>query len=223
MSCAGVDRATRPPESLPTAFGPSGPATITVSAMPTNNPCSTTPVIFFSSSPNSPGFLTPPSIVRSRTTLPLSVMYGVSSPPRMTRLTPSPATRSAVDRQRNGSTSTGSTPTPSCLTSFDSSTTTTKRFEAVATSFSRKSAPPRPLIRFKAGSTSSARSEEHTSELQSRFDLVCRLLLEKKKHDTLQWHHPLRHCIDTVFSGHIVTLYSLSSVRDTLLFLLFFF
>src|SRR5207249_11853532 len=27
------------------------------------------------------------------------------------------------------------------------------------------------------------RSEEHTSELQSRFDLVCRLLLEKKKKD----------------------------------------
>src|SRR5207249_9130554 len=29
--------------------------------------------------------------------------------------------------------------------------------------------------------SSSTRSEEHTSELQSRFDLVCRLLLEKKK------------------------------------------
>src|SRR2546421_3158163 len=28
---------------------------------------------------------------------------------------------------------------------------------------------------------SSTRSEEHTSELQSRSDLVCRLLLEKKK------------------------------------------
>src|SRR5437868_13092853 len=27
------------------------------------------------------------------------------------------------------------------------------------------------------------RSEEHTSELQSRFDLVCRLLLEKKKRE----------------------------------------
>src|SRR5699024_11457755 len=27
----------------------------------------------------------------------------------------------------------------------------------------------------------SFRSEEHTSELQSRFDLVCRLLLEKKR------------------------------------------
>src|SRR5438067_9194498 len=29
------------------------------------------------------------------------------------------------------------------------------------------------------------RSEEHTSELQSRFDLVCRLLLEKKKKSTI--------------------------------------
>src|SRR5689334_24118105 len=27
------------------------------------------------------------------------------------------------------------------------------------------------------------RSEEHTSELQSQFHLVCRLLLEKKKHN----------------------------------------
>src|SRR3989440_904634 len=31
---------------------------------------------------------------------------------------------------------------------------------------------------------SSDRSEEHTSELQSRSDLVCRLLLEKKKKNT---------------------------------------
>src|SRR5207248_10948035 len=29
-----------------------------------------------------------------------------------------------------------------------------------------------------------ARSEEHTSELQSPYDLVCRLLLEKKKKNT---------------------------------------
>src|SRR2546428_3765263 len=39
------------------------------------------------------------------------------------------------------------------------------------------------------------RSEEHTSELQSRSDLVCRLLLEKKK-QSRAWHlrnHPLRH------------------------------
>src|SRR2546428_7547801 len=32
--------------------------------------------------------------------------------------------------------------------------------------------------------SSLARSEEHTSELQSRSDLVCRLLLEKKKTTT---------------------------------------
>src|SRR5699024_11963867 len=32
------------------------------------------------------------------------------------------------------------------------------------------------------------RSEEHTSELQSRFDLVCRLLLEKKKKQRNEGH-----------------------------------
>src|SRR5690349_23023319 len=32
------------------------------------------------------------------------------------------------------------------------------------------------------------RSEEHTSELQSRRDLVCRLLLEKKKTNTMTYH-----------------------------------
>src|SRR5256886_10378126 len=30
------------------------------------------------------------------------------------------------------------------------------------------------------------RSEEHTSELQSQSNLVCRLLLEKKKHTTIR-------------------------------------
>src|SRR5207249_6269533 len=34
---------------------------------------------------------------------------------------------------------------------------------------------------------SAERSEEHTSELQSRFDLVCRLLLEKKKKHRVQY------------------------------------
>src|SRR5438067_10526700 len=33
------------------------------------------------------------------------------------------------------------------------------------------------------------RSEEHTSELQSRFDLVCRLLLEKKKEKKKKEHY----------------------------------
>src|SRR2546430_10733492 len=35
------------------------------------------------------------------------------------------------------------------------------------------------------------RSEEHTSELQSQSNLVCRLLLEKKKHHSLRLFHPL--------------------------------
>src|SRR5260221_10522577 len=34
--------------------------------------------------------------------------------------------------------------------------------------------------------SSAARSEEHTSELQSHSDIVCRLLLEKKKKDITQ-------------------------------------
>src|SRR2546430_13571139 len=34
-----------------------------------------------------------------------------------------------------------------------------------------------------------ARSEEHTSELQSQSNLVCRLLLEKKKHFRPSNHH----------------------------------
>src|SRR2546422_3018789 len=36
------------------------------------------------------------------------------------------------------------------------------------------------------------RSEEHTSELQSRLHLVCRLLLEKKNRTKLQPHDPHR-------------------------------
>src|SRR5206468_7408870 len=35
--------------------------------------------------------------------------------------------------------------------------------------------------------TRARRSEEHTSELQSRSDLVCRLLLEKKKKGQYSW------------------------------------
>src|SRR2546427_7624387 len=34
-----------------------------------------------------------------------------------------------------------------------------------------------------------SRSEEHTSELQSQSNLVCRLLLEKKKKTNISWQH----------------------------------
>src|SRR2546422_7439840 len=39
------------------------------------------------------------------------------------------------------------------------------------------------------------RSEEHTSELQSRLHLVCRLLLEKKKKKE---HYSLIHCLTRI-------------------------
>src|SRR2546422_5210600 len=45
------------------------------------------------------------------------------------------------------------------------------------------------------------RSEEHTSELQSRLHLVCRLLLEKKKittHTRIYCSHDLRSTTDTI-------------------------
>src|SRR2546422_2640922 len=40
---------------------------------------------------------------------------------------------------------------------------------------------PQPVTLSRAATGFESRSEEHTSELQSRLHLVCRLLLEKKK------------------------------------------
>src|SRR5690606_40214118 len=45
----------------------------------------------------------------------------------------------------------------------------------------RRSPPESTVTSASGGGQRSARSEEHTSELQSRENLVCRLLLEKKK------------------------------------------
>src|SRR5437868_12944334 len=63
---------------------------------------------------------------------------------------------------------------------------------ASAHRFNRESETPTSIVEynviacsapraFRRASSDDVRSEEHTSELQSRFDLVCRLLLEKKK------------------------------------------
>src|SRR5690349_24217732 len=63
---------------------------------------------------------------------------------------------------------------------------------------SRSTPPPAILLMGPTASGKTAvatrRSEEHTSELQSRRDLVCRLLLEKKKH-TLLFSRAPRHTI----------------------------
>src|SRR5256886_10505982 len=53
----------------------------------------------------------------------------------------------------------------------------------------------------RSGRRSRPRSEEHTSELQSQSNLVCRLLLEKKKHNNLMLlqrslcHYPTHSCV----------------------------
>src|SRR2546430_4514620 len=48
------------------------------------------------------------------------------------------------------------------------------------------------------------RSEEHTSELQSQSNLVCRLLLEKKKHNALfRTQQTLRLCTRLASSDNI--------------------
>src|SRR5687768_18163850 len=52
---------------------------------------------------------------------------------------------------------------------------TTRESSAVSVALSSRT--PRPIA-------AATRSEEHTSELQSRLHLVCRLLLEKKKKTT---------------------------------------
>src|SRR2546429_4395749 len=49
----------------------------------------------------------------------------------------------------------------------------------------------------------STRSEEHTSELQSRLHLVCRLLLEKKKKSHQAYIRHLRSC--TILSSEAST------------------
>src|SRR2546429_2503091 len=46
------------------------------------------------------------------------------------------------------------------------------------------------------------RSEEHTSELQSRLHLVCRLLLEKKKYTTRYARPTERMCRVTMIACH---------------------
>src|SRR2546430_13447008 len=56
---------------------------------------------------------------------------------------------------------------------------------------------PLPLSRSKC--SAATRSEEHTSELQSQSNLVCRLLLEKKN----KRRHPLsRTPTETIQGGH---------------------
>src|SRR2546430_12510398 len=51
---------------------------------------------------------------------------------------------------------------------------------------SRPDSTPRAACSRPIARATGSRSEEHTSELQSQSNLVCRLLLEKKKHITIK-------------------------------------
>src|SRR2546422_5529854 len=67
-----------------------------------------------------------------------------------------------------------------CSPAYPSTATTGRSSASVARS---ESSP---------GSRSTRRSEEHTSELQSRLHLVCRLLLEKKNSEDFPRAQPAR-------------------------------
>src|SRR2546421_7056341 len=71
--------------------------------------------------------------------------------------------------------------------------------------------------RFQSTSVPVLRSEEHTSELQSRSDLVCRLLLEKKKKTTINIHGKVIHTTDkpmnTVTRPTYTHLHNLVSIK----------
>src|SRR5687768_18251496 len=73
----------------------------------------------------------------------------------------------------------------------------TTLFRSPSTSARASASPPHAQVAKRAvgppayaRATPQYRSEEHTSELQSRLHLVCRLLLEKKKKKT---HHTILH------------------------------
>src|SRR2546429_3283935 len=59
------------------------------------------------------------------------------------------------------------------------------------------------------GEAKITRSEEHTSELQSRLHLVCRLLLEKKKKNRQYLHHHI--LTPDISTDHITRAYAKTS------------
>src|SRR2546430_9796180 len=74
-------------------------------------------------------------------------------------------------------------PSAACRANFD-----TLREPRLQASFPKRGCSPQGFvasIRPTSG-VGLARSEEHTSELQSQSNLVCRLLLEKKKHTDIR-------------------------------------
>src|SRR2546422_2582129 len=68
-------------------------------------------------------------------------------------------------------------------------------------------------------SRAAPRSEEHTSELQSRLHLVCRLLLEKKKNnlDLMSSENPAVHALRRTYPGWLSTFVTLMNTKAKLM------
>src|SRR2546422_7957138 len=68
-------------------------------------------------------------------------------------------------------------------------TTLFRSLQAAAFAVARDEIDPVGMSEPLRAATKRTRSEEHTSELQSRLHLVCRLLLEKKKNKHVRYHN----------------------------------
>src|SRR3989440_2641125 len=79
----------------------------------------------------------------------------------------------------------------------------------------------RAFLRRAADDEAALRSEEHTSELQSRSDLVCRLLLEKKKKKKKLIINIRSHTIELGPLGYVVVYLMLDKRSPILWFNLF--
>src|SRR5437868_11801963 len=75
----------------------------------------------------------------------------------------------------------GRSPVAQNVTAYNSNGNWNCRHQSFSFLREYRSVPAQASPKKNAAPASQKRSEEHTSELQSRFDLVCRLLLEKKK------------------------------------------
>src|SRR3712207_8969887 len=96
-------------------------------------------------------------------------------PPRSTLFPYTTLFRAAATRQRNG--------TPNTVQLKSSPTSTARAPRAAPPTIASPGARSARESGRPAPSSRGPRSEEHTSELQSRQYLVCRLLLEKKKEE----------------------------------------
>src|SRR5438034_7003836 len=116
--------------------------------------------------------------MRSVMTLGLGLLIGAAAPRLRAQMNPlPPATGDSVAEQGAQAAQQASKPPAKPAQQAPAKPAT----QTPAKPASPTAAKPAAQVPAKPAPTAAARSEEHTSELQSHSDLVCRLLLEKKK------------------------------------------